>query len=187
MDVFSELLAGLLFSMACNLDTVLLAMGYAAKGIRPPAAGSLIIAAVTTGITWVSLALGALGAELLDGGFSHLVGGLVLVGIGAWFLLDCLRRMGKADEEGNTAPPGVWAWVTLAAALAANNAGVGVAAGVSGLSPVLASGCNFAVTLLFLRLGRALGSGALGRFLGKYALPISGVLLIVLGLWEAFF
>lgn len=187
MKFFSEVLSGLLFSMACNLDTVLLAMGYSAKGIRVPAAGSMIIAAITTVITWASLALGALGAELLDAGFSQLVGGLLLVGIGAWFLLDCLRRLGRADEEGNAAPPSIWAWVTLAAALAANNAGIGVAAGVSGLSPLLASGCNFAVTLLFLHLGRALGSGVLGRFLGRYALPISGVLLIILGVWEAFF
>lgn len=187
MDFFSAVLAGLLFSIACNLDTVLLSAGYAVKGIPISPSGSLIIAAVTTGITWLSLALGSLAGDLLDQGFTTLVGGLVLVGIGVWFLIDCLRSLGRAGEEEGPPPSGGWAWVTLAAALAVNNAGIGAAAGVSGLSPMLCAGCNFVVTLLFLPLGRVLGEGALGRLLGKYALPLSGALLIILGLWEAFF
>ena len=184
MDFFSAILAGLLFSMACNLDTVLLSVGYAIKGIRLTFGGSIVIAAITTAITWASLALGSLAAGVLDGGLSDLLGGLVLVGIGAWFLLDYLRHMGKSETDAPPPECGPWAWVSLAAALAVNNAGVGVAAGVSGLSPLLASGCNFVVTLAFLPLGRALGAGVLGKLLGKYALPLSGVLLIILGLWE---
>lgn len=184
MDLFFALLAGLLFSMACNLDTVLLAVGYAAKGIHISFGGSVIIAAITTVITWLSLALGSVAAGVLDSRLSEMLGGLVLAGIGAWFLLDYLRHMGAAEEGAPPPTAGAWAWVSLAAALAVNNAGVGVAAGVSGLSPLLASGCNFVVTLAFLPLGRLLGRGLLGRLLGKYALPLSGVLLIILGLWE---
>ncbi len=188
MELFSAILAGLLFSMACNLDTVLLSAGYAVKGHSISPGGSLIIAAVTTAITWVSLALGSLAGSLLSRGFTTLVGGLVLAGIGVWFLVDCLRNRGRAEEDEATGPSrGGWAWIALAAALAVNNAGIGVAAGVSGLSPGLCAGCNFVVTLLFLPLGRVLGMGVLGRLLGKYALPLSGALLIILGLWEAFF
>lgn len=184
MDIFSAILAGLLFSMACNLDTVLLSMGYAVKGIHISMSGSIIIAAITTAITWGSLALGSLAAGVLDSGLSDLLGGLVLVCIGAWFLLDYLRHMGCSEEDAPPPASNTWAWVSLAAALAVNNAGVGVAAGVSGLSPLLASGCNFMVTLVFLPLGRFLGTGVFGRMLGKYALPLSGVLLVILGLWE---
>ena len=71
-------------------------------------------------------------------------------------------------------------WLALSAALAVNNAGVGVAAGVTGLSPVLASGCNFAVTILLL--GRQLGR-KLSRW-STLALPASGGLLVALGLWQ---
>ena len=187
MELFSAVLAGLLFSMACNLDTILLSAGYAARGLAVSKSGSLIIATVTTAITWLSLALGELAGDLLDRGFTTMVGGLVLAGIGIWLLVDCLRGLGKAGEDGPPPPAHGWAWVVLAFALAVNNAGIGVAAGVSGLSPALCAGCNFVVTLFFLPLGQGLGSGVLGRLLGKYALPLSGALLIILGLWEAFF
>ena len=72
--------------------------------------------------------------------------------------------------------------MALSAALAVNNAGVGVAAGVTGLSPVVASGCNFLATLLALWLGRALGR-RLARW-SLLALPVSGLLLVLLGLWQ---
>ena len=186
MDFWASFLAILLFSMACNLDTVMLAMGYAVKGIRLGVGGSVIIAVVTTFVTWLSLALGDLAAGILDPGLSGLLGGLVLVGIGAWFLLDWLRRLGRPAEDGPPPPPpGVWSGGARAAARAVNTAGVGVAAGVSGVSPLWASVCNFAVTLLFLLLGGWLGRGVLGRFLGRFALPLSGALLVALGLWEA--
>ena len=73
----------------------------------------------------------------------------------------------------------------LAAALAVNNEGVGGAAGVSGIAPGWAALANFLVTLAALPLGRALGDKLAGRLLGKYALPLSGALLVLLGIWEA--
>ena len=181
MELPVSLLTALLFSMACNLDTVLLSMGYAARGARLPAAGALVIAAVTTFVTWLSLLLGDWAARLLPAGAPELLGALVLVGMGAWFLLDALRSLGRAEAP-PALPRSLWACVSLAAALAVNNAGAGVAAGVSGVSPGLAAGCNFAVTVLFLILGRVLGSGRPGRWLGRLALPLSGALLIALGL-----
>jgi len=73
----------------------------------------------------------------------------------------------------------------LAAALAVNNAGIGVAAGVAGIGLWTATAGNFIVTLFALHLGRFLGLRMAGRFLGRYALPLSGLLLVLLGLWQA--
>ena len=75
-------------------------------------------------------------------------------------------------------------WGALAAALAVNNAGVGVAAGASGVGPGRASRANFVLTLAALPLGRALGDRVAGRLLGKYALPLSGLILVGLGVWQ---
>jgi len=66
-----------------------------------------------------------------------------------------------------------------------NNAGVGVAAGAAGLSVPAATGVNFLLTLLCLPFGRWLGAGVAGRLLGRLALPLSGLLLVALGTWEA--
>ena len=178
MEWLSLLLTAVLFAAACNLDTVILSMGYAVKGVRVSLSHSLII--------WASLLLGAGAARVLRGPLPNLLGGLVLAGIGAWFVLDWLRRLGPAGEaEGENRAATLWGCVSLAAALAVNNAGIGVAAGVSGIAPGWAALANFLVTLAALPLGRALGDKLAGRLLGKYALPLSGALLVLLGIWEA--
>lgn len=189
MDWFSALAAAALFAAACNLDTVLLSAGFAARGVVLRRGYGLVIAALTTLITWLSLALGAGAAALLGGRTAQVLGGLVLAGMGAWFLLDWLRRPGPppegAEEAEEAEAAGLRGCVALAAALAVNNAGAGAAAGVSGISPGLAAAVNLLATLGALPLGRMLGSRLAGRLLGKYALPLTGGLLILLGLWEA--
>ena len=176
MDSFSALGAAILFALACNLDTVLAAVGQGAgRGLDGRSA--LTVAAVTTAVTFLSLALGAMGAALLPAGLAGRLGGLALTGLGLWYILDALRGGESSDGEGQGR-----SWVALSAALAVNNAGVGVAAGVTGLSPLLASGCNFFVTLFCLWLGRRLGKALAGW--GRWALPASGWMLVALGLWQ---
>lgn len=176
MDFFSALGAGMLFALACNLDTVLAAVGHGAEGSGLGLRETLTVASVTTLVTFLSLTLGALGAALLPQGLADRLGGLALAALGLWYILDALR--GKTGETGSEGR----GWLALSAALAVNNAGVGVAAGVTGLSPALASLCNFFVTLLALSLGRQLGR-KLSRW-SSLALPASGLLLVGLGLWQ---
>ena len=59
-----------LLKSGSGVDTVLLAVGYAAKGVRLSSAHSLIIAAVTTAVTWLSLALGDTAARVLSPGLA---------------------------------------------------------------------------------------------------------------------
>lgn len=179
-----RLFSPLLFALACNLDTVLLAAGCRLRGARLSPAEALVLAAVTTVITALALALGQRAARLLIPGLSEALGGLVLIGMGLWFLLDWLRRPVREDSV-PPASPGPAAWISLAAALGVNNAGAGVAAGVSGVSPFWGGAVNFAVTFLSLGLGHWLGCRAEeGRLLKQWALPASGLLLVVLGAIE---
>lgn len=175
-----HLFSPLLFALACNLDTVLLAAGYRLRGARLSRSGALVIAGVTTAITALSLALGRWVALLLPAGLPEALGNLVLVAMGLWFLLDGLRCPGKEDGLLTEETEGK-AWLTLAAALGVNNAGAGVAAGVSGVGAVLGGTVNFGVTFLSLALGHWLGSQAKEGLLKTCALPASGLLLITLG------
>ena len=81
MGVWSILTAVLLFALACNLDTVLLAVGYAAKGVRISSAHSLIIAAVTFVICFAGLQIGKKAGTRLAGKAGTL-GGAILIFIG---------------------------------------------------------------------------------------------------------
>lgn len=67
MEWFSLLGAAAVFAAACNLDTVILAMGWAVRGVRPGGKQRLIIAGLTTLITWLSLGPGGPGR----GGWGH--------------------------------------------------------------------------------------------------------------------
>ena len=180
MEGLSGLGAAAVFAAACNLDTVLLAMGWAARGVRPGWGRRLIIAGVTTLVTWLSLALGARASAA---GALPVLGGLVLVGMGLWCVLDWLRAGGQGEAV-PAAGSSLWDCLALAAALAVNNAGMGAAAGVSGVDPLWAAGANLVCTLAALPLGRTLGDTLAGRLLGRFALPLSGLLLTVLGLWQ---
>ncbi|MBM6927468.1 sporulation protein, partial [Pseudoflavonifractor phocaeensis] len=54
----------------------------------------------------------------------------------------------------------------------------------AGVGAGWASLANFLLTLAALPLGRALGDRVAGRLLGRYALPLSGLLLVALGVWQ---
>ena len=99
MDIFSALMAGSLFALACNLDTVLAAVGQGARGIPLGPRELFTAAGVTTAVTFLSLELGALGASFLPAGLAEKLGGLALAGLGLWYLLDALRGKNDPPQE----------------------------------------------------------------------------------------
>lgn len=173
--------SAMLFALACNLDTLVLALGFGLRGTRPTPAGCLILAGLTTAVTALSLELGVLGGGLLPPALANRGGGLVLVGMGLWILLDWLRTWDAPPPP----LPEMGHYCSLAATLAFNNAGAGLAAGVTGVSPLWGGVANFAVTLLFLPLGLYLGRRLRGGRLAELALPLSGALLLLLGAAQA--
>lgn len=165
------------FTLACNLDTVLLAALARGRGQRIGLSQGLVLAAVTTAVTGLSLAVGHMAAALWCLGRAERLGGLALVAVGLWCVLDAMR--GGAGAEEAPEEESWWAWCALAAALAVNNAAAGAAAGAMGVDALWGMGCNFAVTLGALAVGRQVGS-RLGR---RWLAPVGGGLLALLGLW----
>ena len=176
MTLLTALGAAFLFALACNLDTVLAAVGQGVRGRPPRLADTVLVSVLTTAVTFLSLSMGAAGAALMPPLIAGQLGGLALTGLGLWYLLDALRGVDPSQSSPAESS------LPLAAALAVNNAGIGLAAGLTGLSPVLAAGCNFMLTLLSLHLGQILGR-RLTRW-SALALPLSGALLVALGLWQ---
>lgn len=175
--MFDVIGPALSFTLACNLDTVLLAAVARGRGQRISLSRAMVLAAVTTLVTGLSLAVGHTAAALWQLGRAERLGGLALLAVGLWCVLDALR--GGAGTEETPEEESWWGWCALAAALAVNNAAAGAAAGAMGVDTLWGMGCNFVVTLGALALGRLVGN-RLGR---RWLAPLGGGLLAVLGLW----
>ena len=173
-----------LFALASNLDTLILALAWGVRGYHLSGVSRLVIAGVTTVVTWLSLVLGHVAGALFAAGSAGTLGALVLIVMGLWTLLDWLRNLGQPTSEPTQAPGGFFCCLPLAAALAVNNGGMGVAAGVAGIAPLWAASVNLVMTLLLLELGWRMGLHAAGSFWRHYAIPISGALLVLLGALE---
>ena len=175
-----ELLSLLLFLAAANLDTALLAMSWSLRRRRLSRRAALVIAGVTTAATWLSLVLGGLASGWLPAAVSGRVGGGLLLAMGVWVLAD---GPGERAEE-PPVPVSLGESAGLALTLGANNAGMGVGAGLAGSGPSLAALCNLFLTAGALALGRWLGGRTRGTWFTRWAPVGSGVLLIVLGAVE---
>ncbi len=175
--MLSVIWPALSFTLACNLDTVLLAAVARSRGQRISRRQALTLAALTTLVTGLSLAVGHTAAALWQLGRAERLGGVALLAVGLWCVLDALR--GGAGAEEAPVEESWWAWCALAAALGVNNAAAGAAAGAMGVDVLWGMGCNFAVTLGALALGRTAGL----RLGGRWLAPLGGGLLALLGLW----
>ena len=172
-----------LLLVTANLDTLLLAAVWHSDGRRITWQEAGILILTTSLMTGLALLLGQCGSGLWSATAAKRISALLLVGMGLWMLLDWLRQLGETAAE--TAPKkgrgGMVSTLLLGLALGANNSGLGLAAGLAGISPVWAVLGNAVVTLAALALGGCLAGRWLGKVLGDWQVPISGALLIVMG------
>ena len=77
--------------------------------------------------------------------------------------------------------------ITLSLALTINNLGIGIAASIAGISIFLNTLCTFVITILSLILGLSIGNSYLSNIFGKYGGLVSGIIIVLLGLYECLF
>lgn len=183
------LLSALILSLSSNLDTFAVAISYGLQKIKIPFLSNLIIAIITSIGTFVSMELGVILIKFLPLSFTDILGGILLILIGFWFLIDFFKNL-KTDKnngfEADTDHSGdisLKETIPLSLALTINNLGVGIAASITGVSIFYTTLFTFIITLLCISIGTSLGKS----FLGKYSPLISSILLIILGLFESFF
>lgn len=156
-------------------------MGYAARGVHLKWSQALLLAGTDYFYHLVVADTGGGDGPGLFRAAAGLLGGLALVGIGLWLVLDWLRSLGTAEgPQEQAGPAGIWDCLSLGAALAVNNAASGwlpaplAAPGWAGPGQLSGHvGC--------VGDWRLLGGRLAGRLLGRYALPLSGALLVAWG------
>ena len=171
-------LSALILSVAANLDTLLISLAYGMAHIRISLTGCMIIAAITTAGTCLSIWLGAILSSLMPAFLPGLLGGLLLTGMGVYFILSQFFKREETVKIQKIVP--------LAFALTLNNAGIGIAAGMADTPFWIVGLFTFLLTFLFVYLGTYAGKTLFSRVAGKYSSLLSGILLVAVGILSFF-
>lgn len=203
-----HILASILFAFTANIDNLTVGIAYGIKKIKIDIYSNLIIALITGIGTIVSMSLGLVISKFIGTFASNIIGSIILIAIGLYFIWDSrpknninpnstsddknftgyfqlLDSPEKADIDKSGHIDKKEA-ITLALALSLNNLGLGIGASISGLNIVVIALFTFIFSIITITIGYILGNSYLSKIFGKYATLISGIIIIVLGLYEIF-
>ena len=214
-----HLLSILALATSSNFDNVGVGIAYGVRGTCIPFASNLIIALISGIGTLLSMLVGTSLYRIRKPEVATLLGGLTIIGIGVWVIVQGtgqLRKVTSAKEQ----PPGgaegpsprttlrkiltvlddpfivdpdcsgkvkAKASVLLGVGLTLNNLVNGVAAGMLGLSLSLVTFFTVLFSILAIWLGRSAGNSYGYRWIGHLTGPVSGLLLVSIGVYEIFF
>lgn len=208
MQIFSSLL----FGVSASLDALILGISYGIRKVHITVWQNLFISLITLSGTCLAIGFGrwqgVLLQNLLPGlndsiSLERCIGSMVLILFGLYYLVKFMLSLrkkciklhydtnlpAKADhaQKSCSSRLALKDSLLLGLALSLNNMGIGLGASIAGLSLFPAAISTFLFSAIFLRLGNCLGKSHLSDFLGQAATPVSGLLLLGLGICEWFF
>jgi putative sporulation protein YtaF len=186
--------------IAANLDNLGIGLSFGARSTKVPPLSNLLIALLSMAATYLAMTAGMYLSHLISSSWGNLIGGLVIVFIGAWGLRSSLKRRRKlvsdaelgeqhermaerSDKDGNH----IISWVesiSLGFALSLNCIASGLGAGASGVSPLFSALSVGIFSLFTIDIGVRLGNKIAKSWLGQYSELLGCLLLIVIGCYE---
>lgn len=187
---FMHLISSILFGLSANVDSFVIGVSYGLKKVHITLAVNLVIGFITFLGTLLSISLGEKLLFFFPPAIAKYIGCGVLIFLGFYYLIIYLIK--KEPSELKTADifsetPTTLSWkeaISVSLALTLNNAGMGVGASISGIPLISTSLLSFLFSASFLFWGNKLGKSSLLLRLSKYAEPASGLLIILLGIYE---
>lgn len=203
-----HILSSLLLALSSNVDNLAVGVAYGVKKLKISFSANLLIAIVSATGTIVSMLFGAAIGKFLPNDIANSMGSVALIAIGCWGILGAIKTQRQiksnkeipSDEFSYTTyvddPARIdvdysrkiefrEAWV-LAFALTMNNLASGIGAGISGLNIPLTATLTYAFSLLTVTWGYWLGDSLTFKITGIWLELLSGLLMIILGIYEYF-
>lgn len=195
-----------LFAISSNIDNLIVGVAMGVKKLKISIIGNLIIAFVSFIGTYLSMALGGILVSSLSRDLSNYIGGMFLIGAGTWSLISCSRKNVQSTKYSISLPSyneymenpekadinqsgfiDVKESFILGLALALNNVGVGLGAGISRFDALLTSAFTFVLSIISFLAGFHMGKRILPGSLKKYAESISGWIIVAMGVFQLFY
>lgn len=200
------ILSAVIYSISSNLDNLVVGIAYGIKKINIGILPNLVIAAITSIGTLLSMSLGTYISRFLPNSITNMLGAIVIVLLGLYFLIqstlklinDCKSKnlalknisdmieYAEKSDLNNSGDINIKEAFLVALGLTFNNLGTGLAASITGVNIPITVISTFIFSMLILMLGKSIGNNVLGTLCGKYAPLLSGILLIILGIIEIF-
>lgn len=190
------LLSSILFACSANLDNFMIGVSYGMKQITIPFFYNVVIGIITALGTFLSILFGSQIAVWIPFGIAEQLGSILLILLGGYYFFSFFRSskisskpketIHSASFQESATPLSFSEMLVLAFSLTLNNIGIGIGASISGVDPFSASFFTLVSGILLLYLGNRAGNGLASPRIGRYAEPLSGILLIILGLYQGF-
>jgi putative sporulation protein YtaF len=203
----------ILLVIAVSIDSMGVGIAYGVRGTRITAVSGIIIALCTAVMMSISMTAGQFIAELLPLSRTEILGGIILISIGCWQLIqgwrNFMNHMGIRDSsqpllhlripflgvvmqvmrDPNLADAN-WSGtidpresIILGGALGMDAFGAGFGAAMSGFSLWVVPFVA-AACVAFVFLGLSVGSHVMNSWLKKRGFALPGLLLIGIGIWQ---
>jgi putative sporulation protein YtaF len=187
----------LLLVLSANLDTFVLVFTYGLARIRISVKSSFIIAFVTSIGTFLSIYFGSAFIPFLPTSAADLIGGCIMILLGIYFIVKHFNLKKISAKENDCTDINIQensiqyldkkSTFLFAILLSVNNLSIGVAAGLSSVPVLGVTISTFLVTLLCIFAGTAALKSPVSKWISKYSICLSGILLIILGIYEWLF
>jgi putative sporulation protein YtaF len=197
----------LFIGIAANLDNLGIGVSYSLKSTRIPFVSNLLIAVVSMVAAYISITAGTLISQYISLSIANYGGGFLLIILGLKCIIDCIKlekeqshvfvqsdsnfsKVIREPDRLDLNNDKVISWkesVLLGSALAINCLAIGFGAGITGVSPIFATFSVGIFSVLTIAIGSSVGSKLCGTRVGKYSNIVSGIILILIGIYEMVF
>ncbi|MCG3087756.1 manganese efflux pump MntP family protein [Sporosarcina cyprini] len=179
-----QLLTIILIGIAANLDNLGISLSYGLRYHRIPIVYNVVISFISMLFAYFSILAGSWISGYIPMNVANILGGLVLIGLGCWFILKPVSQ-----STGNPQRITTIHWkesIVLGFILAINCLTIGFGAGFTGVPPFLASLSIGVFSFISIGIGVKLGHRIGYTWFGQQSDRIAGVLLVLIGLYEIF-
>ncbi|SHI45369.1 putative sporulation protein YtaF [Clostridium cavendishii DSM 21758] len=203
------LISIILFVLSASIDNFTVAVAYGIKKIKIDLTSNLIIALVSAIGTFIAMTLGKTITNFIPSFYASALGSFILIFIGLYFLYDYFKNikpsLNIAKKDVNNVSPkeilntpeiadldksgniDIKESIGLSIALALNNFGLGIGAGISGFNCYLTSSITFIFSILVIPFGVYIAKNFISSLAQKYSSLISAFIIIFLGVLQVFF
>ncbi len=194
-----QIFPSLLFGIAASLDALLMGVTYGIRRVHINLWQNFLVSLITLLGTCLSIYLGSWLIPFLPAAKASKIGSSILILLGIYYIIKfmiCSFQKYLYHKKNVTTKSQLTsaehAILTLSFAevfilgltLSLNNMGIGISASIAGLPLSTAAIITLFFSIVFLLIGNRLGRCKLLQLTGRGADPLSGLLLIALGVCE---